>query len=92
MAMPLPLEHVVWLGDASWNEMLANGCDIPEFSATPDDVANIQYTSGTTGQPKGVLLSHRGLVNNGMAIGLMLQASGTTVSVRRSRSIIASVR
>jgi fatty-acyl-CoA synthase len=55
--------------------MLANGRDIPDFTATPDDVANIQYTSGTTGQPKGVLLTHRGLVNNGMAIGLMLQAN-----------------
>ena len=71
----LPLEHVVWLGDSSWDEMLANGRDIPEFAASPDDVANIQYTSGTTGQPKGVLLTHRGLVNNGMAIGLMLQAN-----------------
>ena len=30
----------------------------------PDDVVNIQYTSGTTGSPKGVLLTHRNLVNN----------------------------
>ena len=30
----------------------------------PDDVTNIQYTSGTTGSPKGVLLTHRNLVNN----------------------------
>jgi len=73
----LPLEHVIWLGDSSWDKMLANGCDIPPFAACPDDVANIQYTSGTTGQPKGVLLTHRGLVNNGMAIGLMLQANET---------------
>jgi fatty-acyl-CoA synthase len=71
----LPLEHVIWLGGTSWDEMLANGRDIPAFTASPDDVANIQYTSGTTGQPKGVLLTHRGLVNNGMAIGLMLKAN-----------------
>jgi fatty-acyl-CoA synthase len=32
---------------------------------TPDDIAQIQYTSGTTGFPKGALLRHRGLVNNG---------------------------
>jgi fatty-acyl-CoA synthase len=32
---------------------------------TPDDVAQIQYTSGTTGFPKGALLTHRGLSNNG---------------------------
>jgi fatty-acyl-CoA synthase len=70
----LPLEQVVWLGDGSWDEMLAHGCDVPPFAASPGDVANIQYTSGTTGQPKGVLLTHRGLLNNGMAIGLMLSA------------------
>ena len=34
-----------------------------------DDVANMQYTSGTTGFPKGVMLTHRGVVNNGKCIG-----------------------
>ena len=70
----LPLEHVVWLGEPSWDEMLAGGAD---FAANPEpgDVANIQYTSGTTGSPKGVLLTHRNLVNNGMAISLALEAT-----------------
>jgi fatty-acyl-CoA synthase len=71
----LPLEHVVWLGDSSWDAMLAGGRDFPRDTATPHDVANIQYTSGTTGSPKGVLLTHHNLVNNGMAISLALRAT-----------------
>jgi fatty-acyl-CoA synthase len=38
-------------------------------------VANIQYTSGTTGHPKGVLLTHHNLVNNGLAISRALRAT-----------------
>ena len=34
-----------------------------------NDVCNIQYTSGTTGFPKGVMLTHYNVVNNGKAIG-----------------------
>src|SRR5579863_1158356 len=49
---PLPLDHVVWLGTDSWDRMLARGVDFIEDSAVPQDVANIQYTSGTTGSPK----------------------------------------
>jgi fatty-acyl-CoA synthase len=37
-----------------------------------DDVINMQYTSGTTGFPKGVMLSSRNIVNNGYALGTML--------------------
>ncbi len=36
---------------------------------SPDDVCNMQYTSGTTGFPKGVMLTHRNIVNNGKCIG-----------------------
>ncbi|MDR0374378.1 MAG: AMP-binding protein [Treponema sp.] len=40
-----------------------------EASCGANDVANMQYTSGTTGFPKGVMLTHRNILNNGYSIG-----------------------
>jgi len=71
----IPLQHVVWLSDPSWDAMLSSGRDFVPDTARPHDVGNIQYTSGTTGSPKGVLLTHHNLLNNGMAISLALRAS-----------------
>ncbi len=65
----LPLEHVILFGTSAWEEFLrAKGEDraaMEPVSIQPEDVANIQYTSGTTGMPKGVMLTHRNQVNNG---------------------------
>jgi fatty-acyl-CoA synthase len=71
----LPLGHVVLLGTGDWERMLAGGVAVPEVPSTPDDVVNIQYTSGTTGSPKGVLLTHRNLVNNGYVVGREMQVT-----------------
>lgn len=38
-------------------------------SLDPQDTVNMQYTSGTTGFPKGVMLTHYGIINNGFSIG-----------------------
>jgi fatty-acyl-CoA synthase len=46
--------------------------DARSASVHVDDVINMQYTSGTTGFPKGVMLSSRNIVNNGCAIGEVL--------------------
>ena len=60
----LPLEQVIVFGTAAWEELLQAKCEV-RLSIQPNDVANIQYTSGTTGMPKGVMLTHRNQVNNG---------------------------
>ena len=72
----LALESTVLIESDEWQRMLAGGVEFPALPVTPEDVGNIQYTSGTTGSPKGVLLTHRNLVNDGLFIGQRLKASG----------------
>src|SRR5579871_2329015 len=64
----LPLERVIYFGTESWSQLRDSGADVTVQEISPDDVTNIQYTSGTTGSPKGVLLTHRNLLNNAEVI------------------------
>lgn len=68
----VPLEHSILLGTSDWTSMIENGRDWSADPISNTDPVNIQYTSGTTGSPKGVLLTHRGLLNNGWLTGRWL--------------------
>jgi fatty-acyl-CoA synthase len=76
------LRNIIYIGDKNhpgmfnWNDLynLAAKISDEELDAAQkslkiDDVINMQYTSGTTGFPKGVMLTHYNLVNNGKCIG-----------------------
>jgi fatty-acyl-CoA synthase len=84
------LKNVIVLGDKrypgtfSWEEVINLGGEISDEeldrrmdSLEPNDVINMQYTSGTTGFPKGVMLTHNNIVNNGLNIANCMKLTTT---------------
>lgn len=70
------LRAVHYIGDPSWDELTAAAPAVTrerlaarEAELSCDDPINIQYTSGTTGFPKGATLSHHNILNNGYFVG-----------------------
>ncbi|WP_100398170.1 AMP-binding protein [Bacillus sp. FJAT-44742] len=82
------LKNVIFLGEErlpgmyTWQDVMEKGDQVTDealdkrlASLDPHDVINMQYTSGTTGFPKGVMLTHYNITNNGLNIGECMNLS-----------------
>jgi fatty-acyl-CoA synthase len=74
------LEQAIFLWSPEWENLATNAAGVPtsaldgrRAALAADDPINIQYTSGTTGFPKGATLTHRNILNNGYFVAELQQ-------------------
>jgi fatty-acyl-CoA synthase len=89
----IPLQWRNWLnerhplpsllqGDVhDWQDVMRSMDELPPSAAGPDNLALLPYSSGTTGSPKGCMLTHANLVHNAVATSLWLDMTSETIAL-----------